>query len=290
MTSVNTESTMSLLMGPSRSRRNLLFTERGISVLTLGSSRRGIGEGSIVKVLIDWRLWDHPKLYAVARLLGRNPTEAGGYLARLWGATAEYRADGSLSGLTDAEIARVAGWQGTPAKFCKALRKVGWLDGTEVHDWQEHQGKYIEKLLAERARKKREYQAGKSKDTPGSLRGESGIPSPSPSPSPSPGPVCVPENGGNHPPSPDHPSLRSILDAMREASWGGTEEQRETEARGVLAAGVRVEEAIAWVRDHPGRDVFALRKALVPRDDGGGSGQFDPAKWLEKRRAANGQK
>jgi len=91
-------------------------------------------------------------------------------------------------------------------------------------------------------------------------------------------------------PSPDPAPLRSILDAMREASWGGTNEQQETEVRGVIAAGVRVEEAIAWVRDHPGRDVFALRKALVPRDDGSGPGQFDPAKWLEKRRAANGQK
>lgn len=108
-----------------------------------------------MRILVDGRLWNHPKLLRFAELLGRNPTEAGGYLARLWSWCAEYRLSGSLEGLTDRETSSAAGWLGAPSKFVKALRDARWVLDTQVHDWQEHQGKYIERMLKERERKRR---------------------------------------------------------------------------------------------------------------------------------------
>ena len=124
-----------------------------------------------MKILVDARLWEHPKLARLAELLGRNPTEAGGYLCRLWSMTAEYRTGGSLLGLGEREVCSLAGWMGSPKKFVTALRKSGWLDHAEVHDWQEHQGKYIAKMMRERERKRRAYSAEAPRENapPGSV-------------------------------------------------------------------------------------------------------------------------
>ena len=107
-----------------------------------------------MRVLVDGRLWAHPKLARLAELLGRNPTEAGGYLVRLWSWAAEYRLDGSLRDLSDKELALACGWRGAPGKFIRALNKSGWVKDTQVHDWQEHQGRYIDKMLKEREKKR----------------------------------------------------------------------------------------------------------------------------------------
>lgn len=119
-----------------------------------------------MKVLVDWNLWDNPKLFRLAELLKRNSPEAAGYLVRLWSVTAEFRASGSLEDMSTSEIAQACRWRGSATKFVSALRKSGWVDGAQVHEWQEHQGKFIEKIISERARKKRAYEAR-------SLRGES---------------------------------------------------------------------------------------------------------------------
>lgn len=112
-----------------------------------------------MKVLVDWNLWDNPKLFRLAELLGRNSPEAAGYLVRLWSVTAEFRASGSLEDMSTSEIAQACRWRGQAAKFVSALRRSGWIDGAQVHEWQEHQGKFIERIMSERARKKRAYEA-----------------------------------------------------------------------------------------------------------------------------------
>ena len=126
-----------------------------------------------MKVLVDGRLWAHPKLLRFAKLLGRNPTEAAGYLVRLWSWAAEYRLDGSLAALEDREVCSASGWLGEGRKFMSALRGSGWVKNAQIHDWQEHQGKYIGKMLAERARKRRGKGAEvpRSNASPGSLSG-----------------------------------------------------------------------------------------------------------------------
>ncbi len=108
-----------------------------------------------MKILLDGRFWSHPKLARFARLIGRTPSEAGGYLARLWSWTAEYRLDGSLVGLEDREVCSAAGWRGNAEKFMKAARDEKWIVNAQINDWNEHQGKYIDKMMRERARKRR---------------------------------------------------------------------------------------------------------------------------------------
>ncbi len=123
-----------------------------------------------MKVLVDSRLFNHPKLLHLAKLLGRAPAEAAGYLACLWAWAAEYRLSGSLAALEARAICSASGWRGEARKFVAALRVSGWIDGKaeslQIHDWEEHQGKYIRKMLHERARKRRGRSAEDSADVP----------------------------------------------------------------------------------------------------------------------------
>ena len=119
-----------------------------------------------MKVLVDPRLWKSPKLAKLARALGKNRLESGAHLIILWSYAIEYRLDGDLRGMAETEIAEAAGWNGDAPRFCTILRETGWLDGTKIHDWHEHQGQYIERLLRDRARKRR----GRSADSPRSVR------------------------------------------------------------------------------------------------------------------------
>ena len=129
-----------------------------------------------MKILIDWNLWENPKLTRLSlalfgRTSARDVHHSVGLLVHLWGWIAEFRPNGDLRGLSNTEIARASGWGGVAQKFVISLRKSGWLDRTQVHEWQTHQGKYIEKIFAERARKKKEYEArsllGESEESPG---------------------------------------------------------------------------------------------------------------------------
>ena len=119
-----------------------------------------------MKILIDYRLWQHPKLSRLAGLLKRNRAETGGLLVSLWSWTAEYRLDGSIAGQSAQEVATACGWRGKPDKLVSALMETKWLDGPpdalSVHDWEEHQGKFIRKMVKERERKRR----ARSADSP----------------------------------------------------------------------------------------------------------------------------
>lgn len=85
-------------------------------------------------------LFDHPKWMRLDAALGDKGTMA---LMRLWGWARRHRDDGSLHGLSDAEIARAARWRGPAAKLVSALADLGWLDGAvgarALHDWLDHQ-------------------------------------------------------------------------------------------------------------------------------------------------------
>jgi hypothetical protein len=120
---------------------------------------------------------DHPKSDALATLL--NEPRAWTHVVELWLWASRVRPDGALAGVGDAVIARRAGWTGDAAAFVAALRDAGFLDADGMlHGWDKHQGKYLERLEKDRARKAAgkppkspppeppEAIRGKSEDTP----------------------------------------------------------------------------------------------------------------------------
>lgn len=62
-------------------------------------------------------------------------------LIRLWEYAAEFRPDGSLSGMNEEDIALAAGWRGD-GNLVSTLIEIGWLDEEpgclSLHDWLEH--------------------------------------------------------------------------------------------------------------------------------------------------------
>ena len=127
----------------------------------------------------------------------------------LWLATAQNRSKGILTGMTEADIALDAQWDGDPAYFCKALTDVGFLDKDEggtysIHDWKDHQpfAYYAEERSfrakraimirwAKRDAKITEESKGDNTDSIRDVydqKSECNTPSPSPYPIPSPNP------------------------------------------------------------------------------------------------------
>lgn len=93
---------------------------------------------------------DHPKADALAELLGE--ARAWTHVVELWLWASRVRPDGDLAGIAPSLIARRSGWTGEPEQFVSALRVAGWLDGTRLHGWEEHQGAHSAKLARDRER------------------------------------------------------------------------------------------------------------------------------------------
>lgn len=93
---------------------------------------------------------DHPKSDQLATSLGE--ARAWTHVLELWLWVSRVRPDGDLSGLSSAVIARRAGWHGDADAFTDALRQCGFLDGDQVHDWDEYQGAHSRKLQSDRTR------------------------------------------------------------------------------------------------------------------------------------------
>lgn len=115
-----------------------------------------------MRVLVDGKFWNHPKLKRLARSLSIPIEQAGGHLIRLWNWCADYHEDGSLVGLSALEIAEASGWNGDPESWLQASADAGWIDrgasvsasADAVHDWFEHQGRFMQKMYRERERKR----------------------------------------------------------------------------------------------------------------------------------------
>lgn len=90
---------------------------------------------SDIRLIVGFRT--HPKREKLRRRLGADGVLA---LVDLWLWAGGSRPDGSLDGMTDEDIEIAAGWMGAPGALVAALRDVGFLDGYQLHDWQDHQG------------------------------------------------------------------------------------------------------------------------------------------------------
>jgi hypothetical protein len=117
-----------------------------------------------MKVMIDPAFPDHRKLWALAEALKISEPLAAGHVLFLWCRVMLQSPLGDISGWTEADIARAAGWKGNRKFFCSALSKVGFLEKGEIHAWIEHQGNVIEKReqWRDRWKKKRERDSRKS--------------------------------------------------------------------------------------------------------------------------------
>ncbi|MCL2300249.1 MAG: hypothetical protein FWC27_08920 [Firmicutes bacterium] len=107
-------------------------------------------------------LRDHRKILAVAGKLEIEPAHAVGLLILLWLWAVDNAPNSDLTGIPPRSIARAAQWDGNPDDFLKALQAAQLLDGSAIHDWDDHVGTLIEKREAdaERKRKERENKQG----------------------------------------------------------------------------------------------------------------------------------
>jgi type II secretory pathway pseudopilin PulG len=94
---------------------------------------------------IDFRVqtgfFRHPKTISLREACGEHAVLC---LLQLWAHAAENAQDGNLDAMSDANIEKAAGWHGQACekgKFVEQLRHPDslFLDGKQIHDWQEHQ-------------------------------------------------------------------------------------------------------------------------------------------------------
>lgn len=129
---------------------------------------------------------DHPK---TAKLIRRCGEDSFRCLLRLWCWARENRPDGILSNMDDDDIEIAAGWSGEIGAFIIGLRH-GWLDGEQLHDWDEHQGWACgAKARSDRAKKAAKAKWDKRDVCLSNAQADSeqslgSAPSPSPSPKP----------------------------------------------------------------------------------------------------------
>jgi len=91
---------------------------------------------------LDPDFFGHPKCVRLTGILGIG---AEVYPLRLWCYAAKYHPeDGLLLRYQPQEVARIAGWLGTPEEFVSAMLTVGFFErhelGWRLHDWPDHQG------------------------------------------------------------------------------------------------------------------------------------------------------
>lgn len=117
-------------------------------------------------------LRDHPKVEALAELLGVSSNECLGILHRLWWHVATYNQDGDVTALDEKtlyRVCRIRARNGQPS-LRSALIETGWLDDEDgcltVHDWEHYGGKSVAVLLSARERMARARAAVAPRNTP----------------------------------------------------------------------------------------------------------------------------
>lgn len=84
-------------------------------------------------------IWTHWKTIRVCEELEIADVHAVGCLVSLWHFTLMHRPeDGDLSNWSDASIERASRWEGQRGAFVSALRGAAFLDGSKIHNWEEH--------------------------------------------------------------------------------------------------------------------------------------------------------
>jgi hypothetical protein len=100
-------------------------------------------------------VWDHYKTMRLCKLTGLEDTNAVGKLGSLWHFTLRNAwRDANLEPWGDDAIEAACRWRGTPGVFIKALRDVGFLDGSIVHGWLERAGRLVNDRIYNEKRRK----------------------------------------------------------------------------------------------------------------------------------------
>jgi hypothetical protein len=90
--------------------------------------------------------------FVLADRLGLHPKHALGLYVSLLEGFGQYRPDGRLTAVPDAQVEAWAGWDGPPGAFAAALRARCQDDDGELRGWRKRQGKLLERQERERAR------------------------------------------------------------------------------------------------------------------------------------------
>lgn len=216
---------------------------------------------------------DHPKTIKLVRRCGEKSFRC---LIRLWCWARDNKPDGKLAGMPDEDIEIAAGWDGEPGQFIQTLRDVLFLDGSDLHDWEKHQGWACgQTQRSEHARK-----AAKAKWDKKMLGQCSGIAgaegeqcsgdAPSPNPLPSPLPLPSP------PPSPKKKEPFAHADAFA-AFW--MEYPRKVGKEKTIKA---------WKKVSPSAHVKIMEALTVQSASWAERGEPEfipyPASWLNQKR------
>lgn len=116
-------------------------------------------------------LRDHPKVKRMARMLDVPVVAVIGHLQCLWWWAMDYAQDGDTSRYDAHDLADASLWDGDPDLLVTALRDCGpggtsgFLDGDQLHDWDQYGGKLAAKRRKDRERK-REARSGQSTGRP----------------------------------------------------------------------------------------------------------------------------
>lgn len=95
----------------------------------------------------------HRKSVTLAALLGEP--RAWTHVVELWLWVSRHAPDGNLGEMPPVAIASVAGWRGDADSFVNAMRVAGFLDGSHIRSWGEHNGAHQRKQVADKARNAR---------------------------------------------------------------------------------------------------------------------------------------
>jgi len=121
-----------------------------------------------VFIEVDENFLDHPKTRRFCLAMGTEL--AATYILRLWSWATKYAKDGDLTSFSEAEIEDVVRYRNMDGKCFAALVACRFIDvdangRAVIHGWMDHQGKWIRKLEADRARMKERRTGRRAADT-----------------------------------------------------------------------------------------------------------------------------
>ena len=127
-------------------------------------------------IRVNARLADDPEVIAFAvAILPKLPVwvsvrTACGLLVTLWGHVVDEQEDGDLSGRDDVIVEAWAGWGGKRNLFAREFRQR-FTENGQIRQWEEYQGKLIERRERDRTRKRGGKSAGIPQETPDASAG-----------------------------------------------------------------------------------------------------------------------
>lgn len=110
-----------------------------------------------IKVYHD--LSDHPKTYALAEKLKVEQFAAVGLVVCLWTWAIIHAPDGDLSRFPDNAIARACHWHKPAAGLVKALQECGFVDGRQIHDWDEYASALMDAVEIQKEKTRKRVEA-----------------------------------------------------------------------------------------------------------------------------------